>query len=108
MRQDDLARSDGVSGSYGLVSTRALRSLLAALPAVRRQLPALEQPLLVVRSSRDHVVGTDGSRALPNLVGSRDVREIVCQHSYHLPQIDYDAQRVQDGVEAFLADVVPL
>lgn len=108
MPQDDLALPSGVGGSYRMVSTRALQSLVAALPEVRARLAALEQPLLVVRSNEDHVVGIEGARALPGLVGSRDIRELVCERSYHLPQIDYDATLVEDGVRDFLADVVPV
>lgn len=105
MPTDDVARPDVEEGAYRLVPARAARSLIGELPRIRSQLPDLIQPLLVVWSPDDHTVPAANARCLLELVGSADVRELVCERSYHLPQLDYDADRVEASVAAFVAEV---
>ena len=78
--------------------------MIAELPRVRSQLLDLVQPLLVIRSPADHTVPPDNSTELVELVGSGDVRELVCDRSFHIPQIDYDAEKVEEAVVAFVAE----
>lgn len=105
MPTDDLARPDVEEAAYAMVPAKASQSLLEELPRIRGQLTDLTQPLLVVRSPNDHTVRPDNALALLELTGSDDVRELVCERSYHLPQIDYDAPKVAEGVVDFLAEV---
>jgi carboxylesterase len=107
MPTDDLARPDVEERAYALVSSRAARSLIAQLPRIRSQLIDLIQPLLVVRSPQDHTVPAENSLELMELVGSGDVRELVCERSYHVPQLDYDAEEVEAAVVDFVAEFVP-
>jgi carboxylesterase len=107
MPTDDLARPDVEEHAYALVSSKAARSLMAQLPRIRRQLLDLTQPLLVVRSPQDHTVSPRSSLELLQLVGSGDLRELVCEHSYHVPQLDYDAEEVEAAVVAFVGEFVP-
>ena len=105
MPSDDLARPDVEESAYTLVSAKAAQSLLNELPRIRGQLADVTQPLLVVRSPNDHTVHPDNALALLELTGSGDVRELVCERSYHLAQIDYDAPKVAQGIVDFLAEV---
>jgi glycosyltransferase involved in cell wall biosynthesis/esterase/lipase len=102
---DDIAKPGVEEGAYGIVSARAAQSLIAQLPRIRRQLPTLEVPLLAVWSPQDHSVPPENSVVLQELVGSDDVTELVCERSYHVPQLDYDAERVEEAVLAFVARV---
>jgi carboxylesterase len=102
---NDIARPGVTEGAYGMVPARAARSLIVELPRIRSQLAELIQPLLVVWSPDDHTVSSSNARGLPEVVGSVDVTELVCERSYHLPQIDYDADRVEDAVIRFVAGV---
>lgn len=106
MPKDDVARPDVEESAYTMVSSKAAQSLLDELPRIRGQLVDVIQPLLVVRSSVDHTVDPKNALALLELTGSHDVRELVCERSYHLPQIDYDAAKVAQGIVDFLAEVV--
>lgn len=105
MPSDDIARPGVEEGSYAVVSARAARSLLAALPRVRDQLADLHQPLLVAWSPEDHTVPATNARELIELAGSDDVTELECDRSYHVVMLDYDADRLGDAVVEFVARV---
>lgn len=102
---DDIARSGVQEGAYRMVAARSARSLLRELPRIRAQLPDLTQPLLVVNSSIDHTVSPSDATELLELVGSGDVRHLVCERSYHVVLLDHDAPIVEDAVLALLQDV---
>jgi len=102
---DDIARPGVTEGAYPMVPARAAQSLLKELPRIRAALPGLVQPVLVVSAPQDRTVPPENSRRIAELVGSGDVRELVCERSYHVVPIDYDAELLTDGVLAFVADV---
>lgn len=103
---DDLARTDVEEGAYRIVSTRAATSLLSQLGRIRGTLIDVVAPLLVVRSTQDHTVDPANARHVMEMVGSRDLRELRCERSYHVPQLDHDAELVEGGVIGFLDDVL--
>lgn len=99
MPSDDIARADVAETAYSRVPLAALRSLLDELPRVRAGLEDVTGPLLVVRSTHDHTVDPDDSRQVAAGAGRADVRELVCERSYHVATLDHDAGEVE---EAFL------
>lgn len=103
---DDIALDGVEDGAYALVPARAARSLLLELDRVRAGLLDVVVPLLVIRSVEDHTVDPANALEVLELAGSRDLRTLVCQDSYHVPQLDRDADRVAAAVAGFLADVV--
>lgn len=105
MPTNDMVRPDGDESAYGMIPSKAMQSLLAQLPRIRSQLLDLTQPLLVVRSLVDHTVNPRSSTELLERTASRDLREVVCERSYHLPQVDLDAEKVSDAIVDFVADV---
>jgi carboxylesterase len=104
MPTNDLARRGVDEQAYRLVPSRAARSLIVELRRIRGQLIDLQQPLLVVWSPEDHTVPAANARELFAYVGSIDTTELVCDRSYHLPQLDHDEQKVADGIATFLAE----
>lgn len=105
MASDDIARPGVSEVAYARVPLKALRSVFVELPRIRSQLIDLVQPLLVVRSVEDHTVAPHNAVELLEFVASADIREVVCQRSYHVPQLDNDADEVEDAVLGLLADV---
>lgn len=99
---DDIARPDVSEGAYAWVPAKASVSLVAELSRIRSQLLDLVQPLLVVSSPQDHTVSPDNSDSLMELVGSADAQRLVCQRSYHIPQLDWDREQVEEAVVAFV------
>ncbi len=106
MPPNDIARDGVEEGSYALVPARAARSLLVQLDRVRSQLLDVTAPLLVVRSLEDHTVAPSNAREVLELAGSRDLRELVCRDSYHVPQLDEDGPLVTATITAFLDEVL--
>jgi carboxylesterase len=102
---DDLALPGVSEHAYATVPPRAARSLLAELPRVRAQLLEVTVPLLVVRSLVDHTVDPANAVAVLDLVGSGSLRQVVCERSYHVPQLDHDRELVEDALLRFLEDV---
>lgn len=105
MPDDDIARPGVTEEAYRLVAARAARSLVRELPRLRAQLLDVVQPLLVVRSTVDHTVPPTDADELRALVGSGDVRELLCERSYHVVMLDHDAELLEGSVLAFLQDV---
>lgn len=99
---NDIARPGIAEGAYPMVSARAAQSLISQLRRIRGQLLDLTQPLLVAWSPEDHTVPPDNAQALQELVGSDEVTEVVCDRSYHLPQLDYDADKLQAALLDFV------
>ncbi|MEX2503624.1 MAG: alpha/beta fold hydrolase [Egicoccus sp.] len=100
---NDIARPGIAEGAYPMVSARAAQSLISQLRRIRGQMLDLTQPLLVAWSPDDHTVPPDNAEALQDLVGSDEVTEVVCERSYHLPQLDYDAEKLRVALLDFVA-----
>ncbi len=98
----DIARPEVRELGYRWVSTRALASLVAAWPIVRRDLPRVQQPLLLFRSAEDHVVPAESSAAVLAGVSSTNITEVVLHHSFHVATLDYDAQLLAAEAVAFM------
>lgn len=103
---DDIAIDGVEEGAYALVPARAARSLLLELDRVRAGLLDVVAPLLVVRSTEDHTVDPVNALEVLEFAGSRDLRTLVCHHSYHVPQLDRDGALVTAAISDFLVDVV--
>lgn len=65
--------------------------------ATRADLDRVTQPLLVFRSSEDHVVEPDSTRLLMDKVASTDAGEVVLENSYHVATLDNDAPVIFGG-----------
>lgn len=105
MPPNDVARPGVRELAYDRVPARAAHSLLVELPRIRAQLLDLTQPLLVVRSLVDHTVPPRDGLELQELVGSADVREMLCERSYHVVMLDHDGPAVEAAVVEFVTDV---
>lgn len=100
---DDIARPGVEEGAYAWVPARAARSLMTQLPRVRRGLSEVRCPVLVVTSPRDHSVDPANGDAIAAGLTGATVERLSCERSYHVPQLDYDADLVEERVLAFVA-----
>lgn len=100
---DDLARPGVEEGAYAWVSARAAQSLMTQLPRVRRGLATVTCPALVVTSPQDHTVDPANGAAIASALTAASVETLSCERSYHVPQLDYDADLLEDRVLAFVA-----
>ncbi len=71
----------------------------------RADLAKVTQPLLLFRSTVDHVVEPSSSRRVLEAVSSRDVTETLLEDSYHVAVLDNDAERIFTDTAAFIARI---
>lgn len=103
--KNDIKRG-GDEDAYDQVASAAGNSLVRALPEVRGRLGQLSCPLLVVYSREDHSVPPENSKALPGLVGSKNVTVLELQNSYHVATLDHDLPLLEERIAAFAESVV--
>ncbi len=80
--------------SYPRTPLTALHSNVAFGKLVRDHLPKVTQPLLMFRSTVDHVVDPKSGNLLLRRVSSRDMAEIRLTDSYHVATLDNDAPTI--------------
>jgi len=90
---------------YDRVPVRAAATLPKLWNETVRNLGQVTQPVLVYRSSTDHVVGPASMRAL--LAGLPESRVTVreCADSYHVATLDNDAEAIFEGSLQFIRAV---
>ena len=82
--------------AYDKLPVKAAYQLSRLWVTTRADLDKVTQPLLVLRSTEDHVVEPDSARLLLEKVSSTDVREILLEDSYHVATLDNDAPLIFD------------
>ncbi|WP_037906150.1 alpha/beta hydrolase [Actinacidiphila yeochonensis] len=98
----DIAREGGTEVGYERAPLDAVHSLRGLWQVVRRGLPQVTQPLLLLRSRVDHVVHPSNGELLLSRVSSTDVAEVVLERSYHVATLDHDAELVFEKSHAFV------
>jgi carboxylesterase len=100
----DIKKPGGHEIGYDRVPIRAAATLPHLWAATTRQLSEVTQPVLVYRSTVDHVVGPASMKAL--LAGLPEDRVTVreCADSYHVATLDNDAQAIFEGSVKFVQD----
>lgn len=92
---------------YPLTSTEALHTLMNALPRLRRQLPSVTVPALVIAARHDHVVPVRDGREAYALLGSDRKELVVLRHSFHSVTRDVERHIVSERVSAFCHAEMP-
>ena len=84
---------------------KALYSLSQLWQVTREDLAKVTQPVLLFRSTVDHVVEPSSGRAILSSISSRDVTETLLEDSYHVATLDNDAPRIFADSAAFIRRV---
>ncbi|MCW2676063.1 MAG: Thermostable monoacylglycerol lipase [Modestobacter sp.] len=103
----DIKKPDTVELAYPRLPTRAALALRRLWTAVRADLGRVQAPLLVFRSTEDHVVEPASVRVLMAGVGSTDVTEVLLPDSYHVATLDNDAPTIFSGSVGWIRERVP-
>ncbi|MHA6803081.1 alpha/beta hydrolase [Salinifilum ghardaiensis] len=98
----DIAKPGAHEIAYDRLPLRAANSLRGLWRQVRADLPTVHQPVVVYRSTIDHVVEPANARIVLNGVGSQDRSEAVLPNSHHVATLDHDAPTVFSGSVEFL------
>lgn len=99
---DDIAKQGVTEGGYPRTPLHAAHSLARFFRMVERELPRVDQPLLLFRSKVDHVVPAVSSSLVLGRVASSDVEERVLERSFHVATLDHDADQIFEGSVAFI------
>jgi carboxylesterase len=83
--------------AYPKLPTRAVLGLRRLWTATRADLGRVQAPLLLYRSTEDHVVEPASGKTLLAGVSSTDVTEVLLENSYHVATLDNDAPTIFEG-----------
>jgi carboxylesterase len=100
----DIKKPGGNELGYDRVPVRAAATLPGLWKATVRNLGRVSQPVLVYRSTVDHVVGPASMRALLAGLPAEQVTVRECPDSYHVVTLDNDAPTVFEGSLKFVQD----
>jgi carboxylesterase len=98
----DIKKPGSVELAYDRIPMKAAYSLSKLWVTTRGDLDKVTQPILVFRSTDDHVVEPDSTVLLKAKVASSDVREVVLENSYHVATLDNDAPAIFEGSVEFV------
>jgi esterase/lipase len=92
--------------AYPKLPTRAFVTLGRLWKATRADLGRIRTPVLVFRSTEDHIVEPASTKLLLEGVSSTDTAEVLLEDSYHVATLDNDAPRIfADSVDWIRARV---
>lgn len=94
---DDIKKEGVTEGGYDRVPVRAAATLPQLWRVTREGLGELAQPVLVYRSTVDHVVGPASMQVLRAGVRSGQLTVRTCEDSYHVATLDNDAPAIFAG-----------
>jgi carboxylesterase len=89
---------------YDRVPVRAAATLPQLWGVTARHLGEVSQPVLVYRSTVDHVVGPASMRVLQQNLPASQVTVRECPDSYHVATLDNDAEAIFEGSVTFVRD----
>jgi carboxylesterase len=97
----------GAIGEAGLpfMPGRSLAQNLSLIRYVKRLLPQVAAPLLIVHSTEDDITHIRNAEALAAKVKGK-VTKLYLQDSYHLVTVDRERAKVAKATEAFFSDVM--
>jgi carboxylesterase len=98
----DIKKPGSVELAYDRIPMKAAYSLSKLWVTTRADLEKVTQPILMFRSTDDHVVEPDSSALLRAKVASSDVREVILDDSYHVATLDNDAPTIFEGSVEFV------
>lgn len=102
---DDIRKPGMTEHGYARSPLRAAGSMHHGFRRLALDLPRVTQPLLVLRSRVDHVVGPASVRIILSSVSSREVEEVVLEDSYHVATLDHDLPQIIEASAEFVRRV---
>ena len=96
----DIKKPDAQEGAAKRTPVAAVATLPKMWKATAAELAAVTQPVLVYRSTVDHVVGPNSMKVLTGALPGAEVRPLA--NSYHVATLDNDAPEIFAGTLAFV------
>ena len=102
---NDIKKPGVEEHGYKRTPLRAADSMFKGYKQLCADLRHVICPVLLYRSTVDHVVEPSSARIIQANIGSTDVREELLENSYHVATLDNDAERIFEGSAAFIERV---
>lgn len=96
----DIKKPGAEEGALDRTPMASVATLPAMWRATAAELASVTQPVLVYRSTVDHVVGPASMKVLTGALPGAEVRMLA--NSYHVATLDNDAAEIFDGTLAFI------
>ena len=103
---NDIKKPDGDEIGYDKTPLKALASQLRGWREVRADLGRITAPLLVFRSTDDHVVDATSLPLIKAGVSSAVTEYVTLENSFHVATLDHDAPLIFERSAAFIAEHV--
>ena len=98
----DIMEAGVVEPAYDRAPTAGAHEMVKLLGVTRRDLGLIAQPLLVMRSTHDHVVPPECAPFILEHTASTDKEMVVFERSAHVVTMDYDKDGVVDSAWTFI------
>ena len=102
---NDIKKPGVEEHGYKKTPLRAAASMFKGYKQLCDDLGRVTCPVLIYRSTVDHVVDPSSGRIIKATIGSSDVREELLENSYHVATLDNDAELIFEGSAAFIERV---
>lgn len=102
---NDIKKPSVDEHGYPKTPLKAADSMMKAWKLLRSDLAKVTQPLLMFRSTEDHVVDPSSARIIRAQVSSRDLTERMLENSYHVATLDNDAPIIFEESAQFIRRV---
>lgn len=103
---NDIALEGVDEGAYDMTPVAGVHELYKLWADVRACLDLVTCPLMLFRSTVDHVVPGSSSDTVKRLVSSDDITEVQLPNSYHVATLDHDANTIVELSLQFIERVV--
>jgi carboxylesterase len=88
------------------VPTKAVHELLKLLSFVRKHLPEVNQPVLIFKSKKDHVVPVVSATYTLKKISSTRKELVWLENSYHVATLDYDKDLICEKALEFVKSLI--
>jgi carboxylesterase len=99
---DDIKKPGVTEGAYDRTPTKAAASLPGLWKATQAQLGQVSAPVLVFKSTEDHIVGPASLEVLRRSLPAGQLTVQDCPDSFHVATLDNDAEAIFTGSLEFI------
>ncbi len=92
--------------SYNITPVKSLASLLKLISMVKKELPRIKVPALIIQSWQDRTVNPQSAQYLYDNLGSEDKELIWLEKSGHVITLGQEREQVFKAVEKFIRRIV--
>ena len=91
---------------YERTPVSCIASLHELIHNVRKALPSINKPVLIVQAKEDETVDPISARLIYERVGSPDKKVVIFKHSSHLITLDREQDALHEKVSAFMHEQI--